>query len=337
MYCDDLHAVAPDFPAQAPGADGGVLPVVLDEADVVGAQVQADGLQRTQVEVLHVRRVRLQDHLVLVIVLQAVGVLAVAAVARTARGLDVGRVPRLGTQRAQDGGRVQGPRPHLDVVRLQDHAALGAPIVVERQDEILERPRFFLDFRGGHQGPNIPRIGARKSRRTIGPADWRFKHSDRWKGLVALGGGALAGVRQRRAVELAVFRGVGDRRVGDDVGVARLQAGLLIGRHRRDAAGGVGRRARRGHGRLGRGGRRRGRSGRRVGRAGSGRPGRRRSGPGSPVRRLRAVDWAMAAPDISARAAAAVAIRTNMGLILIEEIQPHQRSDLESVARITGS
>jgi hypothetical protein len=40
-----LHAVEPDLPAQAPGAQRGVLPVVLDEADVVLLQVEAQGLQ----------------------------------------------------------------------------------------------------------------------------------------------------------------------------------------------------------------------------------------------------------------------------------------------------
>ena len=31
----DLHPVAPDLPAQAPGPDGGVFPVILDKAHVV--------------------------------------------------------------------------------------------------------------------------------------------------------------------------------------------------------------------------------------------------------------------------------------------------------------
>ena len=38
----DLHAVQPDLPAEAPGAERRVLPVVLDEADVVGLQVEAE-------------------------------------------------------------------------------------------------------------------------------------------------------------------------------------------------------------------------------------------------------------------------------------------------------
>src|SRR5438105_9824035 len=38
----DLHAVEPDFPAQAPGPEGGGLPVVLDEADVMFFGIDAD-------------------------------------------------------------------------------------------------------------------------------------------------------------------------------------------------------------------------------------------------------------------------------------------------------
>ena len=50
----DLHAVAPDLPAEAPGAERRALPVVLDEADVVQLHVDADRRQRTEVDVLQV-------------------------------------------------------------------------------------------------------------------------------------------------------------------------------------------------------------------------------------------------------------------------------------------
>ena len=96
-----LHAVAPAFPAQPPGAERRRFPVVLDEADVVELGIDADGVERLEIEVLDVVGRRLQDHLELVVVLQAVGVLAVAAVLRPARGLHIGRVPRLRPERAQ--------------------------------------------------------------------------------------------------------------------------------------------------------------------------------------------------------------------------------------------
>ena len=42
----DLHAVQPDFPAQAPGAQRRRFPVVLDEADIVHQRIEAERLQR---------------------------------------------------------------------------------------------------------------------------------------------------------------------------------------------------------------------------------------------------------------------------------------------------
>ena len=136
-----LHAVAPHFPAEPPGAERRALPVVLDEADVVVLGVDADGVEALQIEVLDVGRRRLQDHLELVIVLEAVRVLAVAAVLRAPRRLDVGGAPGLRPQRAQSGRRVEGRRPHLHVVRLEDDAALIGPEALKLQDQVLEGGR----------------------------------------------------------------------------------------------------------------------------------------------------------------------------------------------------
>ena len=58
--------------------------------------IDADGRERAQVLLLQIRRRWLDDDLVLIIVLQAVGIFAVAAVFRPARGLHVGRGPGLG-------------------------------------------------------------------------------------------------------------------------------------------------------------------------------------------------------------------------------------------------
>lgn len=42
----DLHAVEPDLPAKAPGAQRRALPVVLDKTDVMVVGVQANGSKR---------------------------------------------------------------------------------------------------------------------------------------------------------------------------------------------------------------------------------------------------------------------------------------------------
>ncbi len=134
----DLLPVQPDLPAQAPGRDGGLFPVVFHEADVVLARVDAEGLERLEVEFLRVAGVGLEDDLVLVVQLEAVGVLAVAPIIRADRRLDVRHVPRLGPEHAQEGGRVHRPCADLGVVRLGDQASVRRPEVLECEDDFLE-------------------------------------------------------------------------------------------------------------------------------------------------------------------------------------------------------
>ena len=81
-----------------------------------------------EVELLHVERRRLEDHLELVVLVDAHRVLAEAAVAGPPRGLAVGDAPRLGTEHAEEGVRVHRPRADLEVVRLLQDAALLGPV-----------------------------------------------------------------------------------------------------------------------------------------------------------------------------------------------------------------
>ena len=133
-----FHAVQPDFPAESPRAERRILPVVLDEANVVAGEVEAERGERAEIEIENCRRRRLQHHLVLVIVLQPVRVLAVAAVFRAPRRLHVRRAPRLRAQRAQEGRGVRRAGAYLHVVRLQLCATLAAPVVLEGQDDLLK-------------------------------------------------------------------------------------------------------------------------------------------------------------------------------------------------------
>ena len=94
--------------------------------------------RRAEIEGLEIGRARLQDHLILVIMLEPVRILAVAAVGRAAAGLDVGGLPRIGAEASKGGGGVEGAGAHLDVVGLEDQAALTAPIIVEGEDQRLE-------------------------------------------------------------------------------------------------------------------------------------------------------------------------------------------------------
>ncbi|MNI32956.1 hypothetical protein D3C73_868820 [compost metagenome] len=147
----DFHAVQPDFPAQAPGAQRGVFPVVLDKADVVLGGVYAQRLQRTDVQVQDVGRRGLEHHLELVIVLQAVRVFAVAAILGATRRLHVGGAPRLRADRAQERGRVRGTGADFHVVGLQQGATLLVPVFLERKDDLLKGEHRILGIRLARQ------------------------------------------------------------------------------------------------------------------------------------------------------------------------------------------
>ena len=137
----DLHAVEPDLPAKAPGAQRRALPVVLDKTNVMVVGVQTDSGKRPQVELLGVDRRRLDEHLELIVVLHAVGILAVAAVGGTAARLSVAGAPLGRTERAQRGRGVEGTGTDLGVIGLHNDAALLAPVLLEAQDDVLEGKR----------------------------------------------------------------------------------------------------------------------------------------------------------------------------------------------------
>ena len=70
--------------------------------------------------------------------LEAVGVLAVAPVIGADGRLDVRHVPRLGSEHAQEGGRVHRPCADLGVVGLRDQASVRCPEVLEFEDDFLK-------------------------------------------------------------------------------------------------------------------------------------------------------------------------------------------------------
>ena len=67
-----------------------------------------------------------------------VRVLAVARVTRSAAGLHIGAAPGLRPEASQEGRGVEGSRAHVQIVGLQEHAALIRPVALEGQDEPLE-------------------------------------------------------------------------------------------------------------------------------------------------------------------------------------------------------
>ena len=134
----NFHAVEPNFPAQAPCAEGGVFPVVFHEADVVHLGVDAQFAQGVEIEVLDIGGGGFEGYLKLIVVLQAVGIVAVAAVFGAAAGLDVGGKPRFGAERTQAGGGVGCAGADFHIERLEQGAALGGPVVLQFEDDLLE-------------------------------------------------------------------------------------------------------------------------------------------------------------------------------------------------------
>ncbi len=133
-------------------------------------------LQDSEIELLDVGGRRLQDHLELVVVLQAVGVLAIAAVLRAARGLHIGGAPGLRAERAQGGRPMEGAGADLHVIGLQDHAALPGPIGLELQNRasgtrsrgsVLRAFPLAAFFYGAAQ--NIGGMGINQANRDLGP------------------------------------------------------------------------------------------------------------------------------------------------------------------------
>ncbi len=69
---------------------------------------------------------------------EAVGILAVASIRRTARGLRIGNGKRLGTEHAQKGLRRHGARAYFDVIRLLQHASTLGPERLQTKEEFLK-------------------------------------------------------------------------------------------------------------------------------------------------------------------------------------------------------
>ena len=103
--------------------------------------INADSTQAVQVQILHVVGRRLEQHLELVVMLKAIGVLAVAAVGGTTRGLHISRAPRGRTKRTKRCRGMERARTHLVVVGLKHDASVIGPIALKIHNDVLERRR----------------------------------------------------------------------------------------------------------------------------------------------------------------------------------------------------
>ena len=143
----DLQPVKPHFPTQSPRAQRGRFPVVFHEANIVLVALDAQCIQRIEINLLWISRIRLENNLKLHELLHAIGILAIAAIVGADRGFDVGDVPRFRAEHAQGGGRVHRARANLMVVRLPQRAASAGPEFLEIKNDLLKREWF------GHDSP----------------------------------------------------------------------------------------------------------------------------------------------------------------------------------------
>ena len=102
------------------------------------AELDADGFKAAQVHVLDVGRRRLENHLILKMFVQAIGVFAVTAIRRAARGLHIRDAIRCWAENAQERFRVHGARANFGVVGLLEDATLVSPEVHEFENETLK-------------------------------------------------------------------------------------------------------------------------------------------------------------------------------------------------------
>src|SRR5256884_5809558 len=101
----DLQAVEQNLPADAPCAEGRGFPVVLFKTNVVLLEVDADGAEALEVDVLHIDWRGLQDHLKLGMLVKTIGVLAVAAAAGPTTGRNIAHAKGVRADHVQESSR----------------------------------------------------------------------------------------------------------------------------------------------------------------------------------------------------------------------------------------
>ena len=98
-------------------------------------------LEGREVKVLNVGRRRLEDDLILHVLEEAIGILAVAAVGRTTRGLNITDAVRFGAEHPEKRFRRHGSGANFHIVRLLQHATVAGPEILQTEYEFLIRQR----------------------------------------------------------------------------------------------------------------------------------------------------------------------------------------------------
>ena len=101
-------------------------------------RIDAAGLEAVEIHLLHFVGRRLQDHLHLQVLEQAIRILAEAAVVGTPRRLHVGHAPRPRAEHAKQRFRMRGAGADFEIERLLDQAAARRPERRQFENEVLE-------------------------------------------------------------------------------------------------------------------------------------------------------------------------------------------------------
>src|SRR6202521_4654248 len=130
-------------------------------------EIDAEGAQTLEGDVLHILRGGFEDHLKLSVLIEAIGILAVTTVGGPTAGLYVADPVGGRSEHAKKSFRGHGAGAHFHIVRLLQDAALIHPKMRELQDQFLEGEalRFFLKFYFNFQvASSGSRVASRRSR-----------------------------------------------------------------------------------------------------------------------------------------------------------------------------
>jgi hypothetical protein len=100
--------------------------------------IDAKGLQTIEVDFLNVERRRFDDDLILIIVLEAIGILTISTIGWTARWFNISHPPWLRAQDPEEGCRVESPGTYLNIIRLLNHTSLICPESLKGKDQLLK-------------------------------------------------------------------------------------------------------------------------------------------------------------------------------------------------------
>src|ERR1700733_2951005 len=100
--------------------------------------MDADSAKTLKIKVLHVRRRRFKYYLQLMVLIETIGIFAVATVGRPAAGLHVGGAIRGRAEHAQERFRMHGPSANLDVIWLLKYTVAISPKFLKLQKKILK-------------------------------------------------------------------------------------------------------------------------------------------------------------------------------------------------------